>query len=380
MNNLHISLTDFKNESRVLKETESMLNYNIVNKVYIASIHSEGLDEYKIYSDNLELKRFKLITKKAGKNIFIQSFKYLEFFIRLMLFYKNKDIKIINIHSVSLLPLGVLLKYIYSAKLVYDTHELETETVVCYGFRQKILKIIERALIKKCDIIFVVSNGIAKWYADAYNIRMPVVLLNAPKLFNQVKTDYFRNELNIKKHSKILLYQGGLSHGRGVKFLLEIFLKKELDDVVIVFMGYGELEYDIIHASGYKNNIFFYPAVAPEIVLEYTSSADIGISFIENTCLNEYFCLPNKLFEYAMAGLPVIVSNLKEMRDVVERYNMGIVIKYEALDSISDAIDKIVALDTDQMRKNARKFAEDSSWEKQELIMISEYERVLNEK
>ena len=53
LNNLHISLTEFRNESRVLKETNSILNHNIASKVYIASLHSDRLEEEKIYNDNL---------------------------------------------------------------------------------------------------------------------------------------------------------------------------------------------------------------------------------------------------------------------------------------------------------------------------------------
>ena len=156
--------------------------------------------------------------------------------------------------------------------------------------------------------------------------------------------------------------------------------KKDDDKVVIVFMGYGQLEEDIKIASKENKNIFFYPAVAPEIVLEYTSSADIGISFIENTCLSYYYCLPNKLFEYSMVGLPVIVSNMKEMRELVEKYDMGIVVTDDKIESMNNAIDKILQSDIKQMKQNARRCAEENSWEKQEVKTINEYKRVLNGK
>jgi glycosyltransferase involved in cell wall biosynthesis len=165
-----------------------------------------------------------------------------------------------------------------------------------------------------------------------------------------------------------------------VDLLLECFKKRDDDKVVIVFMGYGQLEEDIKIASKERNNIFFHPAVDPDIVLEYTSSADIGISFIENTCLSYYYCLPNKLFEYTMVGLPVIVSNMKEMRELVEKYDMGIIVYDDKIESINDAIDKILQSDIKQMKKNARKCAEENSWEKQEVKMINEYKRVLNGK
>lgn len=380
MNNLHISLTEFRNESRVLKQAGSILNHNIASKVYIASLHADDLDEEKIYNEELILNRFKLSSRNLSKNLFVQVLKYLEFIYRVTLFYRKKDIKMVNIHSIALLPLGVLLKYFYGAKLVYDTHELETETNGSKGIRKKFAKFMEKHLIKRCDLIFVVSENIADWYMKKYNINRPVAIKNAPRLFEQKRTNRFRENLGIKEDSVIVLYQGGLSKGRGVDLLLNAFKAREDDKVVIVFMGYGELEEEIRKASSEKNNIFFHPAVSPEIVLEYTSSADIGISFIENTCLSYYYCLPNKLFEYAMTGLPVIISNMKEMRETLERYDMGIVVKDESIDAINSTIDKILESDIEKMKKNARKCAEENSWEKQEIKMINEYKRVLDAK
>lgn len=380
MNNLHISLTEFRNESRVLKETNSILNHRIAANVYIASLHAEGLDEQKKYNEKLILNRFRLSSRKFGKNIFVQILKYVEFIVRVTIFYRRKEIGLINIHTLALLPFGIFLKNLYNAKLVYDTHELETETDGQIGIRKKLAKILEKKLIRKCDLVFVVSENIADWYAKEYDIMRPVVVKNAPQLFEQRKTNHFRTDLGVKEDSVIVLYQGGLSHGRGIDLLLECFKRRDDDRVVMVFMGYGELEEEIKEASKKRNNVFFYPAVAPEVVLEYTSSADIGVSCIENTCLSYYYCLPNKLFEYAMVGLPVIVSNMKEMRELVEHYEMGIIVEADDTEAMDKALNKVLTADIDQMKKNARRCAEENAWELQEIKMINEYNRVLNGK
>jgi glycosyltransferase involved in cell wall biosynthesis len=377
MNNLHITFTEMRNESRILKETNSILDFYIASKVYIASLHADDLKEKIIYRDNLILNRFKLSSRKLSKNLFVQIIKYFEFIYRLILFYRKKEVELINIHSIALLPLGVFLKYLFKAKLVYDTHELETETNGLKELRQRLAKFTEKALIEKCDLIFVVSEHIADWYEREYAIQRPVVVKNAPKLINSIKTNHFREKLGIKDESIIVLYQGGLFSGRGVDLLLEAFKKRSDDKVVIVFMGFGQLEEDIKIASKEKHNIFYHSAVPPEVVLQYTSSADIGIAMIQNTCLNYYFCLPNKFFEYSMAGLPVIVSNMKEMRDLVVSYNMGIIVEEESVDSLNIAIDKILDSDIKQMKQNARRCAEENSWEVQEVKMINAFRNKL---
>lgn len=373
MNNLHISLTDFRNESRVIKETNSIAKIDEIDHVYIAALHSEGLFGTESLNDKVTVNRFILKTRSLNKNLLTQLIKYIEFVFKVLFFYKRKHIKLINIHSLGLLPLGYLLKSIYGAKLIYDTHELESETNGSKGIRKNIAKLVERILIKKVDHVFVVSENIADWYKNTYNIQRPTVVLNAPKLSFPTKTNVFRDTLDIRSDQIIVLYQGGLSKGRGVGFLLSAFKQRHDDKVVILFMGYGELEDDIIKASKQSSRIYFHPAVSPDIVLDFTVSADVGISFIENTCLSYYYCMPNKLFEYAMASLPVIVSNMKEMREMVENYNMGLVVDDSNIESINDTIDCLLTKDLDVMRLNARNAAENHAWEIQEENMLAVY-------
>ena len=87
----------------------------------------------------------------------------------------------------------------------------------------------------------------------------------------------------------------------------------------------------------YKN-IYFHKAVSPDVLLDYTSSADFGISTIEDSCLSYRYCLPNKMFEYLMAGIPVIVSNLYEMKRLVESNMVGTVAKENTSDVLKEAI------------------------------------------
>ena len=113
------------------------------------------------------------------------------------------------------------------------------------------------------------------------------------------------------------------------------------------------------------------------VLLSYTVSADVGISFIENTCLSYYFCMPNKLFEYAMTSLPVIVSNMKEMAGFVESYQMGVVVETETIESVNDAIDRLLNMDLIELKQNAKKAAIVHSWEHQEKKIRAVYQKLL---
>jgi glycosyltransferase involved in cell wall biosynthesis len=379
MKNLHISLNEFRNQSRVLKQTQSLVDSNLVTKVFIAALYAEDTKAEEAVNDKIQIDRFNLTSRRLSKNFFVQVIKYLEYCWRIFFFYRKKDIEIVNVHTLGLLPLGVLLKFFYRAKLVYDTHELETETNGSKGFRKKIGKWLERNLIKHVDLTIVVSENIADWYANAYHINRPPVVLNAPNQRALKRNNHFREQLGIRDDQIILLYQGGLVAGRGVHLILEAFKARKDDKVVAVFMGYGPLKDEIQEITAQRNNIFFYPAVAPQIVLEYTSSADFGIHLIQNTCLNHDYCMPNKLFEYAMAGLPVLVSNMKDMSEMVEKNQMGSVISDFSAAGINLVIDDFLMQELTTMKANAYRVACENSWEVQEQKMLAAYQGMLAE-
>lgn len=372
-NNLHITLTEFRNESRLLKEANSLLKHGVVQTVYVAALHAESLAVDQTYGERLVARRFKLSTRKMSKNLVAQIVKYLEFCFSVFFYYKKKEVKIVNVHSLGLLPLGVALKYFYGSKLIYDAHELETEKNGDRGFRKKLSKWLESLLINRADMMIVVSESIADWYEKAYSMTRPPVILNAPNRRELIKTNHFSNDLGIREDQVIFLYQGVLASGRGVDLILDAFKLRDGDNAVVVFMGYGPLAEKVKKQSAQNKNIFYYSAVTPSIVLEYTASADIGLSLVENTCLSYFYSMPNKLFEYAMAGLPVLVSDMKDMSALVNEYKMGGVIEDFSVVGVNLAIDKLLKSDLSEIKTNAYRAACDHAWEIQEDKLIGAY-------
>jgi glycosyltransferase involved in cell wall biosynthesis len=117
--------------------------------------------------------------------------------------------------------------------------------------------------------------------------------------------------------------------------------------------------------------------VPTNVLLNYTASADVGVALIQNTCLSHNFCMPNKLFEYAMAGLPVLVSNVKEMGAFVKKNQMGLVLENYTVASLDETIERLLSMDLVVLRQNAKKAALDNSWEHQEKKMANVYKKLL---
>jgi len=373
--NLHISLTNVKNESRLFKETTSLVNNNVFSFIQIVGLNENGLKKRSTLQDNIKIDRIDLRSRNLPKNILFQLLKYLEFMFVILFKYKNYDV--ITIHSLGLLPIGVLYKFFNRSKLVYDAHEYETETQGLAGIRKKLSKFVEKQLIKYCDKVIVVSASIANEYKRLYPfMEKPTLVLNTPPFKKIQKRDIFRETLNISKDKTIFLYQGGLSSGRGIEILLDTFKSIYDEKSVIVFMGYGSLE-DLIKASEktYKN-IYFHKAVAPDVLLDYTSSADFGISTIEDSCLSYRYCLPNKIFEYLMAEIPVIVSNLYEMKRLVEKNNIGVVAQENSPNGLKEAILKAVQMDKEELQQNIQEVKEVYNWEEQEKVLLDVYKEL----
>jgi glycosyltransferase involved in cell wall biosynthesis len=374
MSILHISLTELRNSSRVLKITKTVSKINDL-QVYIAAYHGLGLNEIEL-NDYAEIKRFKLSTRNYGNSFLIKLIKYLEFSYRIIKYYRYKNIKIVSVHSVGLLPLGFLLKFIFKNKLIYDTHELETETEGDHGLRKKIIKLVEKIFIKFVDHTFVVGENISKWYDSVYKIKTTTIY-NTP-FYKELENSKLLHKFFSLRHDQIIvLYQGGLSAGRGLMSILNTFLNRDNDNVVVIFMGSGPLKEDIINAAKSSKNIFYHEAVSPGSLLKYTCSADIGIHMISNTCLNHLYCMPNKLFEYTMAGLALLVSNMKEMEEFVVANKNGAVLNSISCSEISNSIDDLIKNNIHELKMNSLIAAKKYNWDVQEPKILSIYNSLL---
>jgi glycosyltransferase involved in cell wall biosynthesis len=368
---ISIVLNNFKNDSRVLKENISLQKEGY--EVQVVALHEEPLKEYEEVQ-GIPVHRVKLKTRKWSKKKIVQLIKYFEFVYKFVKKYRDNDI--IHCNDLNTLPIGIIIKKFFNkkVKIVYDAHEYEINDKPNESkINIKLKYFLEKFLIKYVDKTITVSDSIANEYKRLYNIEKPALVLNTPSYKKIEKKDLFREELGIEKNKTIFLYQGGLSSGRGIEILLETFKTIENKNVVIVFMGYGELEELIKEYSKKYKNISFHQAVTPEVLLEYTSSADFGILFYENSCLNHYYCSPNKMFEYLMAEIPVIVSNLYEMKRLVESNKIGIVAETNTPYGLKMAIEQAVKLDKKELRINIQKLKSIYNWEEQEKVLLKVY-------
>ena len=368
----NIVFNSFINDSRVEKTSKSLANNGY--RVEVIAHLDKGLQEIE-QKEGYRVKRLSFLDRTVTRSKIGKLKAYLTFVKESVEYCKNFDI--LHCNDINILPIGVIIKKFYNknVKIVYDAHEYETETYALHGIQKTITKLNEKHLIKYADRVITVSDSIANEYVKLYNIKKPALVLNAPPYKKVKKLDRFREAFGIEGKT-IFLYQGGLGKNRGVELLLEVFKAIDDNDSVMIFMGYGELEELIVEASEEHENIFFHQAVSPDVLLDYTVSADFGIATIEDSCLSYRYCLPNKLFEYIMAEVPVIVSNLPEMSKVVNDGKIGIVLEEETVKGVTEAIKRAVALDKQEITTNLKELKQHYNWEEQEKVLLKVYKEL----
>lgn len=248
-------------------------------------------------------------------------------------------------------------------KLIYDTHEifLENPWINRNKFSKFVWGFFERHIINKVDLVVSVSHAAADYLKKKYGIKKIMVVTNC------VSEKSVINDAKMKKPFQVLNH-GQFYEGRGYDILVDVApLIEDLTDVQIVLRGFGSLEQSIrnkVMANNVKNFVFEPPVKVYELIPK-AAEAWVGIAITEAISLNFELSVSNKLFEYAAAGLPIIMSDIPEHRYLNDKFNFGIVLKSNKPQDIADAI-RLLHNNTDlydRCRKNALILAENVNWE-----------------
>jgi glycosyltransferase involved in cell wall biosynthesis len=167
-----------------------------------------------------------------------------------------------------------------------------------------------------------------------------------------------------------------LDKGRGVEMLLNAFDARKDSDAVIVFMGFGPFTGMVESFATRKDNIFFVPAVSYEEIPLYTGSADVGVNSTQPVCLNNLYCLPNKLFEYIHSEIPVLSIPLVDCAALIKEYGVGRIIRSWDVASINDEIDAMMKEDLSYYLTNLKAAKKVLNWECEEKILVDAYKNI----
>lgn len=289
---------------------------------------------------------------------------------------------IVHIHDHLALSAAKQYTEAFGCPLIWDAHEIYEDLASIEDVRAAVNSRIIRENVEHVDGFITLNQSIGGFYREHYPQLPPPVLL--PNAVERVAMSSYDGRLHqaagLEADQKVLLFQGGYSPHRGISALL--LASRQLDERwTLVFMGWGKLEEEIrSHAEDLEGRppgrprVAMVPSAPHDELLSWTAGAALGTIPYENTGLNHLYCSPNKLWEYPAAGVPILATDMPEMKKKIDEYRIGVTVD-RRLDpqSIADAVNSLTDDDLAQMKKNCGVYAAAENWQNYEPKLLDLY-------
>ncbi len=271
-------------------------------------------------------------------------------------------------HDLPMLPIAANLAKLHNKKLVYDCHEF-------YPFQDfshkesKIWQQLEKKHIHDCDAVITVNPSLAKKIKDYHNLKKIHVIENSLNSAGNIshQENIFHRKFKLQTQDLVVLFQGNLAKNKHLETLIKAIPLLQNKNIHLIIMGNGPLKCELQRISS-PSQIHFHSAVSQDKLLQYTASANAGIIPYQATCLNNQFCTPNKLYEFIAAGIPIIATDLPELRRIITENYIGLVGNNETPKKMAALIDDFFQ-DPEkikQQRKRLKNIQKKFSWASQE--------------
>jgi glycosyltransferase involved in cell wall biosynthesis len=303
---------------------------------------------------------------------------YVEYNLRLFFWLQKFKPDVFVSNDLDTLSANYLASRIKRKPLIYDSHEYFTEVPELIGrpFVKAVWTWLERLLVPRVHAAYTVCESIAEVYHDLYQVDFKVVRnLPVEKITHPTTSSH-----RMSNTSKIILYQGALNMGRGIEAAIRAM--QFLDGAELWLAGDGDLTTQLKQmVEGLKlgDKVKFLGRLPLNELHAVTFQADLGISLEEDLGLNYRFALPNKLFDYIQAEVPVLVSNLPEMRRIVEHYQIGVIAETHQRKELAEIM-KTALFDQEKRqvwKQNLPKAAKELCWENEEEVLKQVYRQFL---
>lgn len=359
MNISMVVLNPFTHDARVMKEAQTLASKG--HRVTVNALWSPGLPVRETI-DDIQIVRIRLKSREGRHIPFAVWLELVPAFTRAIRLQKPA---VVHGHELNALIPARFAAKMCRARLIYDSHEFEMgrsgEKSRAASWKRFLWKLVEGYLIRRSDAVLTVSPSIAKELRRIYKVPLPDVIMNCPALIELPQAGRLHLWLGIPPECPIILFQGVLSQGRGLEIIVQAI--SGISGCHLVMVGEGPLrsELDSLAQKLNCSDRVHLPGQVPlRDLLEYTRDASLGVCLTQNTCLNHFYSLPNKLFEYLMVGVPALASDFPDMRRIVEENGIGVVVDPANVESITLVVDQLLAdpMQLKEMAVKARAAAE----------------------
>jgi glycosyltransferase involved in cell wall biosynthesis len=278
-----------------------------------------------------------------------------------------------------------LISKIKRIPLIYDSHEYFTGVPELENRpkTKKIWKKIESYILPKVKFAITVNQSIADLYKNEYGTEFSIIR-NVPEVSLPFLDEphEIRKQLKLPTDKKIIILQGaGINIQRGAEEAVEAM--KYLPQCVLLIVGSGDIISELkkqVREMQIVDQVIFVDKQPLSILRKYTHSADIGLSLDKDTNLNYRFSLPNKIFDYIQAEIPILASNLPEVKNVIFTYAVGRISENHDPEKIASLLNEMLNDSKQQIiwKRNLNNAAKELNWEKEQEKLIKIIKQVVS--
>lgn len=317
--------------------------------------------------------------------------KALQAFTKSLCWLLRCDADIYHACEVTALPACFIAAKIRRKPLIFEAYEMPLHDIplaemgrlrrVFHG----LLSLLLPRLIVRCQAVIAVSPPIVAEIRRSYRIERVFLVRNILPYRAVERGKRLQDYLGLAPSTRIVLYQGYLQSDRGLDILVRAALLLD-PDIVIVLMGKSigatqERLESLARELGVVERVKMIPPVPYDELLDWTASADIGLTPLSpEQTLTMKWCLPNKVFEYIMAGLPILSAPLEAAQELIARYDVGQTFPAALPSAVAHAINTMLAdrAARARMQENALRAARELCWENESKRLLEVYENVLH--
>lgn len=304
---------------------------------------------------------------------------YISLQVRLFFFLLLKRTDIILANDLDTLLPAFLIARMRSKELVYDSHEYftEAEGLTNRPFPKRVWLAVEGFVFPKLKHVFTVNETIAGIYRALYHVPVRVVR-NIPMLQSPAQP-LDRKAIGLADDQYVILLQGAfIDPDRGGMELVQSM--QWVENAVLFVIGSGrdlDAMKQTVERLQLESRVRFMPKLPYQELRAYTAMADVGVSLDKPLHLNYTYSLPNKVFDYIHAGVPLLVSDLPELRRLVETHKVGALVATVTPQAIAEALNGMLKSEQRMhWRDNALKAREVLNWQNESLVLREVYEQL----
>lgn len=361
-------------DSRVEKETNSLIgnDYEVTILCWDRDNRNKGSLEFlNLANGKVPIIRFGILAKYGAGIKSVVPFLIFQYRLMVWMAVNRKKYEVIHASDYDTAIVAFIAAKLFRKKLIFDIFDfLFSKPEGRLVLFKKIIKDVQLKVIDEADYTIICTEKRIEQIHGSHPKKVKVIHNSPPSVSNQLL------KLSLNPNKVKIVYVGIFQDRRFLIELAEVIT--EMKDVELHIGGFGKYETYFQELSEKADNIFYYGKLSYMETLALENSCDIMTAIYDPNFDNHYFAAPNKFYEALMLGKPLIMVKNTGMAEIVERYDVGVVIPYSK-EGLKQGIEQLVARQYEWARMSGKMkeiYSNQFSWGEMERRLLEVYDEI----